>query len=1264
MLTKYSVKRPFTIFVGVIIAIVFGCVSLYSMTPDLMPSVSAPYSIVMTTLPGANAEEIEKEITDPLEQQLATLSKLNDISSVSSDNYSAITLEFTDDVNMDSMSVDIRDKIDQIEGYLPEEASKPVVIKMNLNMMPVTVAAVGLKGKSPVEVSRFVKDEIEADLEGIEGVASVAKIGMIDEGIQVVLSQDKIDDINDDVSAAINAQFAKGEGKVKSGINKAKKGSSKVNQGKKTVKEQADSATSKFDSAINMAEKNKSKLEKGRTEGQAALNNTRQQIGALQEMLKRIETFEEDPTVDLNQIITEDLPEGFPTTVTIDTQNLEQTKTDIQAQIDLLTNGDPKSKIPGIAEMEAGLKQMDKSIDALNNAISDLETKKSNVSFQLGTAYSDLASTQSTIQATVSQLQSALADIESQKQAALDSADMTGVITMDNVSAILNAQNFSMPAGYVTDNDAKILVSVGDKITDTDELKNLILFDMDIDGLDPIRVKDIATVSYVADDSESYAKINGENGVLLSFTKQSTYATATVADNISEEFEKLEGEYKGLSFSPLMDQGKYIHVVINSVFRDLLLGAIFAILVLLFFLRDIRPTAITAISIPVSVVFAIALMYFTGVTINMISLSGLAIGVGMLVDNSIVVIENTYRLRSMGFTPVQAAVSGASQVAGAITASTLTTICVFVPIVFIDGITRELFTDLALTVTYSLLASLIIALTFVPAVAKGLLVRKTAKSVISQNGRVVAWYKRAVAWALLHKKRLVLAALVLLIASSGILLIRGFEFMPSMSTSQISANITMPEDSTLDDTKRVNDKISEEVRKIDGVESVGVMLTSGMSEMFGMSSDDETDFTETMMYIVLEDDKAEQGTKVAKVIEKICEENNCEAITSVDMDMTEYIGGTGVSINLYSDDLDKLRSSGMAVEDRLREIKSLEEVSDVTEETTEEVKVTVNKNTAMREGLTVAQVFQQISAKLSEDKSTTKITTDGENIDVTVGNTTKDGFTLQDLTNMKLTVDKKDGSKEKVTLSNIAVISRDASLTSINHDNQRRSLNVTAGVKDDYNITKVTADVKRIIKNEDLVRPDVEVVYSGENEEIMKSMKKMLLMLIVGIILVYLIMVAQFQSLRSPFIIIFTLPLAFTGGMLALLITNQVLSVIGMMGFVMLVGIVVNNGIVLVDCINRFRLDGMDRETAIIQAGAVRMRPVLMTATTTILGLIPLALGLGQGAEMVQPVAITCIGGLIYATATTLFIIPIMYSWLSRKHMEKIKDEELEIVNV
>ncbi|MCF0143667.1 MAG: efflux RND transporter permease subunit [Firmicutes bacterium] len=1220
-MTKYSVKKPFTIFVAVIIVIVFGSVALYKMTPDLLPDIEAPVSVVLTTYPGATSEEIETEITDPVENAVAVLPNVSNITSTSTDNYSIVMLEFTNDVNMDSMTVDLRDKLDAIEGSLPENAAKPIVMKVDMNMMPVTIAAVGMEGKSPAEISTFVKEELDTQLESIEGVASVTKTGMIDEGIQVVLSQDKINDVNDKVQNAIAGKFNEGTGKLKNGINKAKKGSDQIDEGK-------DSITS------------------GDNEGSAAI----QRMEATKQQL-----LEAKP--DMEELLSKYNNETNPTMkaqyAAIMKATLQQMGKEVPASYtDDQVRDAFKAEIDNIAP----------TIEALNDAIHSIESA-------LNTTYADLAATQSMLQSTVNQLQTTLADIESQKQAAIDSADMTGIITMENVSAILNAQNFSMPAGYVTDGEADILVSVGDKIKDTDELNNLVLFDMGIDGLDPIKVKDIATVSYLADESESYAKINGENGILLSFTKQSTYATATVADNVSAKFKEIEEKYPGVKFTALMDQGEYIHMVINSVAKDLIFGAIFAILVLLFFLRDIRPTVITAVSIPVSVVFALALMYFTGVTLNMMSLSGLAIGVGMLVDNSIVVIENTYRLRSMGYSPVQSAVSGASQVAGAITASTLTTICVFVPIVFVDGLTKQIFMDLALTVTYSLVASLIIALTFVPAVAKGALRKDPGKTVLSQEGKVITWYKRMAAKVLINKKRVVLAALVLLIASTGILLTKGFIFMPSMSSAQVSATVTMPEGSTIKDTTRVNDAIGKDLKKIDGVEDVGIMLTSNMAEMFGVSAGGkETDVTNSSIYVIMDDSKLDQCDEVARVLDEDAEKYNCEIVSTATMDISSLLGGSGVTMKLYGDDLDKLRTSGVAVEDRLREEKAFEEVSDVNENSTDELHIKVDKNSAMEQGLTVAQVYQQVAAKLATDKNATKINQDGSLIDVKIENSTNKKFTVQNLMDMKITKGESAGSDDegdkKVSLSAIADIKRDASLNVITHDNQKRNLTVTGTLKDGYNVTKVTSDVKKIIADENIVDPDVKVVYSGENEEIMKSMRDMLLMMLVGIVLVYLIMVAQFQSLRSPFIIIFTLPLAFTGGMLALLVSNQTMSVIAMFGFVMLVGIVVNNGIVLVDCINRFRLEGMEMDEAIIQAGAVRMRPVLMTAATTILGLIPLALGIGQGAEMIQPVAITCVGGLLYATVTTLFIIPVMYKWLSRKHMEKIKEEDLEIINV
>ena len=1253
MLSKFSIKKPFTVLVAVVIVIVFGVIALTKMTPDLFPKINTPYVIVMTAYPGASPEEAEEEITKPMEQQMATLSNIKNVTSVSAANYSMIQLEFSDSVNMDSVSVDIREKIDQIEGNLPDTAGTPVVMKISMDMMPVVTAAVGMEDKSSGEVSQFTKDNLQSLLEGVEGVASVSTMGMVDDNIQIVLSQDKIDAINKEVAAAINKQMGDAEGQMKSGMAAAKSGKKQIQDGKKAVKDGQSQAAKQLAAT-------KTKLQESRDQ-LVALKQNGPAIKALYEQYKK---YKDDPIMG-PQI------ESQLKALGIDPASLDQI-------------------VPQIDQADAQLKQIDKALE-------ELDSQGSAMNFELGSKYADLTSAEGTVESTVNQLQSALSQLQSSKEAALASADMTGVITMQNISAILSAQNFSMPAGYITDGKAEVLVSVGDKIKNKDELENLILFDMGIDGVDPIRLSDVATVTYTDDDAETYAKINGNNGVLLSFTKQSSYATADVSANISDKFAQLEKEYKDddLSFTTLYDQGDYIHIVINSVLQNLLLGAILAILILLVFLRDLRPTIITAVSIPLSVIFAIVLMYFSGVTLNMISLAGLAIGVGMLVDNSIVVVENIYRLRSMGYSRVQAAVSGAVQVAGAITASTLTTICVFVPIIFVDGMTRDIFTDLALTVAYSLLASLLIALTVVPAMAKGLLKKETRLTALSQTGRFMDKYRTAVRWALSHRAIVLIAAVVLLVGSSGLALMRGLSFMPSMSTPQISATIQMPKESTLKETSDTTDKIVKEVRKVDGVETVGAMLSSNTMSMMGMSG--TQDVTSTMVYVILNEDKADNGKIIAKKMDKLAKKYNCEIVTSADMDMSSMMGGSGVDIKLYSEDLTKLRSAGIAIESKLKGMKSLEDVSTIDEDSSEELHVVVNKNLAMKQGLTVAQVYQQISAKLTKESTATTLSESDTSMDVVVENSTNGKFTREDLENMKLTTSggasssaaggssagtglsggagsaasggsasASSGSSDssEVTLSSIADIQTTASLSEINHDNQKRSLSVTASVKDGYNITHVNSDVQKMIKKEKLIPSGVKVDYGGENEEIMHSMKQMMLMLLVGLILVYLVMVAQFQSLRSPFIVIFTIPLAFTGGMLALLICGQDVSVVSMMGFVMLMGVVVNNAIVLVDCINRFRLEGIDMESAVIEAGAVRMRPVLMTAITTILGLLPLAIGFGIGAEMMQPVAIVCIGGLLYATLTTLLVIPIMYRIFAKKHMEKIQEEELEVVNV
>ena len=1217
MLSKISVKKPFTVLVAVVIIVVFGVVSYTRMTPDLFPKINTPYVIVMTTYPGASPQEAETEITDIMEKQMATLSNIKNITSVSAANYSVIQMEFSDDVNMDAISVDIREKIDQVEGQLPESSETPVVMKISLDMMPVVTAAVGMKGKSSGEVSKFTKEELLNTLEGVEGVASVTSMGMVDDNVQIVLSQEKIDKVNERISSAISAQMGSASGEIESGISAAKNGKKQINSGKKAITEGQKKAAKQISSARSQLTKSKEQLEELKKNGP--------QLKLLWEAYNN-----SDPMI--------------------------KSQAEAGMKVMGLTADQLKTTV-------AQLDTVDDQIKAVEKAINELDEKSSTASFTLGTQYSDLAAAESTVDATVNQLQSALSQVQDSKEAALASADMTGVLTMDNISSILNAQNFSMPAGYITDGKAEVLVSVGDKIKHKKELSGLILFDPDIDGVDPVKLSDIGTVTYADQSADTYAKINGENGVLLSFTKQSSYATADVSGNIQDKFSQLENKYDDLEFITLSDQGDYIHMVINSVLQNLLLGAALAILILLFFLRDIRPTLITAVSIPVSVLFAVMMMYFSGVTLNMISLSGLAIGVGMLVDNSIVVIENIYRLRALGYSKIQAAFSGAVQVSGAITASTLTTICVFVPIVFVDGMTKDIFLDLALTVAYSLLASLFIALTLVPAMAKGMLVKETKKTVLGSDSRFIAKYRKIAGWSICHKKVLIIGGILILLASSGLALARGFSYMPSMSTTEITATVQMPDESTLKETSETTDKIVDEIKKTGGVKTTGAMLSSNtMSMLSGGAA--QQDVTSTMIYVVLEDGKADKGKEISAKLDKLSKKYGCEITTSASMDMSSMMGGNDVELALYSDDLDLLRSTGSSIEKQLGKMKSLEDVSNVDEESSKELKVVVNKNLAMKEGLTVAQVYQQIASKIKKETTATTLKQSDGSVDVMVENSKGKNLTKKELKDMKLSVEKQDGTKSEVSLSRIADIKNGASLDSVNHTDQKRSLKVTAGVRDGYNITHVTDDVKKMISDKKLVPDGVRVEYSGQNEQIADAMTQMMLMLAIGFILVYLIMVAQFQSLRSPFIVIFTIPLAFTGGMLGLLITGKEVSVVSMMGFVMLMGIVVNNAIVLVDCINRFRLEGMEMDEAIINAGAVRMRPVLMTAVTTVLGLLPLAIGLGDGAEMIQPVAVVCIGGLIYGTLTTLVIIPVMYKIFGKKHMEKIKEEELEVVNV
>lgn len=1161
-MSKYSVKKPFTVFVAVVLILVTGIVSYTKMTPDLFPNIDMPYVIVVTPYPGATPEKVEGSVTKPMEQTLATLTDIKNVQSVSNANYSMVVLEFEDSVNMDTISSDILQKINLVSGSWEDIVGTPTIMKLNPNMIPVNVAAVSCEGMDRSELSAFVSDTLLNQLEGTAGVASIDDSGILEEQVNVVISQDKIDQINNKILASVDAKLADAQNQLNAQKQKVADGKSEI-------------------------EKQKQKLEAGKAKTE----------------------------------------EGK--------KQLADAKEKLEAGKDLMPEEQYQAQAAALAESEKKLEATEKQLTAGEKKLKETAGQLSEASGQLSKAQGQL---------------------DSQAAAARESADIGEAITTEMISGILQGQNFSMPAGYVQEDGIRYLVSVGDTVSTEEQAKNLYLFDSGVDSVGKIYLKDVADVFISDNDDELFAKINGEDGIMLSFSKQSNYATAEVCENIQARFDSLCEEYDGLQFTTLMDQGDYIHLVIDSIMSSLLWGALFAILILFLFLRSIKPTIITICSIPISLIFAILLMYFSGISINLISMSGLAVSVGMLVDNSVVVIENTVRLRRQGATAAQAAVAGARQVAGAITASTLTTICVFVPIIFTDGLTRQLFTDMALTVTYTLAASLIVALTLVPAMSSKLLT-----NIRTDEGRLhqimTGKYRTSIQFVLGHKAPVLLLALALLAGSVYFSVEKGFIFMPEMNAPQLQATMEMPKGASLAETKEQADEAMDRIRQDKDIETVGAMLSSG-----GMGGMGDASQTSVSFYIMLKEDAARTSGEIAEDINKRCGDmtGQVEASGSSMSDFSAAMGGSGVTINVYSPDLDDLQAAAKGLSEALSKVKGIESVESGIQESDKEYHFTVKKTAAMKKGLTVAQVYAAIVDAMTYEDTATTVTWEDSDYDVVVSSEAKDALTTKDIKNLTLEIKGSDGKVQSVKLNDIAKLEEKETLKSINRDNQSRYLTVTGTLAQGYNITKVTSAAEKALSDYELPEGTT-IEFSGENETIMDAMGDMVLMMILGIVFVYLIMVAQFQSLKSPFIIMFTIPLAFTGGLLALLIFGKEISIIAMLGMIMLTGIIVNNGIVLVDYTNQLREAGMSKREAIIEAGQTRMRPILMTSLTTILGLVVMAFGNAAGADMMQPVALVCIGGLLYATLLTLYIVPAIYDIMNKEEYHHISDEDLEL---
>ncbi|MBQ4546018.1 MAG: efflux RND transporter permease subunit [Oscillospiraceae bacterium] len=1327
MFSKFSVKKPYTVFVGVIAILVLGVVSFLKLTPDLFPNIDFPYVIITTTYAGASPEEVENTVTRPIEQSMARLDNINSISSTSAENYSMVMLEFTDGTDLATVSIDISNAINQLESGWDEMVGTPIILKINPNMLATAVVAVSMEDYEEHELTEFVNETLLTQLEGIEGVASVSASGTIEKSVEVRISEEKLGKLNKRIENEIIRQFdeaygeiekaeeqlAEGKEAIAAGTLELEKGRGELEKAKAEAEEQLDEAAAQLSAAQRELNNARKELDAAKEE---LLNQKEALYEAYEQMLllkTTVATLNQSKLVLESALASLEAVENYVLSGEIDTEDIDKIISEMTGgeytSLSLLQAGMATIEC-GIAEIDAFLESTDAtlreqgySLETLDQAISDIEegikmideyaaeiengylqldeaqkllnqgkaalaAGEAEAAKQFAEAENAITSGLSQLNASSAQLKTAEEELEAGKEqidAALDeaikAADVGIMINLELVATIFYAQHFEMPAGYVLDGEKSVLVRVGDKYDSVENIGEMVLFDMGIEGISAVTLSDVADIVYTDNSDESFASVNGARGVVLSFAKQSNYATAEVSEAIIEKLGELEKKYDGLEFSTLMDQGDYIDIIISSVMENMVIGAILAIIILIIFLRDIKPTFMVALSIPISVVFAIVLMYFSGVTMNIISLAGLAAGIGMLVDNSIVVIENIYRLRSLGLSPVKAAVSGASQVAGAITSSTLTTVCVFLPIVFVEGLTRQLFQDMALTIAYSLLASLVIALTLIPAMSPAVL--RNIKESSGKESKTMNGYTKVVEFSLNHKVLVLALAVILLGTSAFACVSRGFIFMPGFESNQLTVNISLPEGSVLDDTSAVCMDFEKEVLEVEGVETVGTMLSGGISSMVGMSMGGNADVTSATAYVLLNEEGEKNADEITEKIAGIAESYSEKAEITVSggmMDMTSMLTGSGVTINVYGEDLEDITLAAGEISEIIGEVNGISYVSAGEEKTEPTINISVDKEAAMKKGLTVAQIFQEIATKITKSATAATVETENGDYDIIVISEKAEDFTRKDLENYVFEVQKQDGTTEEVKLKDIAEILDGRTLSSISRSGQRRYLSVSAGIAEGENVTIVSSAVQKALA--DYEAPDgIVYEFSGENETIMEAIWELVKMLLIGVVLVYLIMVAQFQSLRSPFIVMFTIPLAFTGAFLALMLWGLEISVVAMIGLVMLVGIIVNNGIVLVDYINQLREDGKERREAVIEGAKTRLRPIFMTALTTILALVPIALGIGFGSSLIQPVAVCCIGGLLYATIMTLVVIPVMYELLSRKEMRIISKEDLEI---
>ena len=1289
---KFSVKKPFTVLVAVIMVLMLGFVSISNIQTNLLPDVNTPYLMVVTVYPGASPERVESEVSDVMQNALGTVAGVEKVTATSAENYSLLLMQFSDDTDMNSAMVKVSNKVDQTTASLPSSCLTPSIIEYSLNMNAFMTVAVSREGSDVYDLSEFVSDTLVPYVERKGGVSSVSTNGLIEKMVQVQLSQEKIDAINEKLLEVIDVQLADARKQLESAEAQIEAGRKEYNrQFKNYSNTVSDTMMQEMSGQVGDA------IEVVRKQAQALLDSVNQLIAVVQEPeiqqalidvrdgLQRVmDKFNETGMKDIDSLIE----------IVTELRDITDKLTGALQQLQQRLNTESGTEGSTAADLADDL-QVQQSLNTVYNTLNDVIkamddvpglTKTfsdaiGNFSQQQMQAYMKFTEAREMLNEYEKQLAEAKQTYADAEEKAMASSDVSKLLDIDTLAQLIYAQNFSMPAGYVKDSSGKSwLLKVGEEYDSIEDISGALL--LHVDGFGDVRLSDVADVEVIDNAEASYTRLNGERAAVLKIYKGATSSASEVSDNCLSAFQELEAQYDGLHVVVLSNQGNYITIIVKSILSSMVIGAALAIIVLALFLRDVKPTLVVGFSIPLSVLFAVVLMYFTGMDLNVMTLAGLSLGIGMLVDNSIVVIENIYRLRGRGVPAARAAVQGAKQVGMSVVASTLTSVCVFLPVVFSSSIVKSLMQPMSLCIGYCLMASLIVALTVVPAAASTVL-KKAEPKQLKWFDKIQDKYAKSLEWCFRHRALPLLAAVVLLAFCGWRVFSMGVELLPTITSNEAIVTLSTTKDLSKEDSYAIAGKAMEAMLEVDHVEEVGITtdtrvagmdigqlgLPTTITDLLNAANSYGTYQVNVMLDESLSSSEIETARQALEDALSGIEDCTAKVEISGMQELTSQLA-SGLSVKIYGADAETLSQLSEKVVDIVNDTEGFANATNGLGSGDATINLHIDRDKVRSYGLTVAQVYQQIAAKLTTTTTAqTPVTVDGSTMSVQISNNldpvTKEN--MMDIT-FETTVMSADGttSTGTCTLADMATWDTGSAPDSITSEDQTQYVSVTADTLDGYNTT-VQARVLEKKLNEfarsDEMPEGCSFSMGGESDSVNFMVNEMVQWLSLALPFVYLVMVAQFQSLLSPFIVLFTIPLAFTGGLLGMLFTGQQLTMISLMGFIVLMGTVVNNGIVFVDYANQLRLGGMERRAALIATGKTRMRPILMTTLTTVLAMLQLVFSNDMASQLMSGMAIVIICGLSYATLMTLYIVPILYDILFRKpplNVDVGSDDELD----